>query len=353
VKLTIASTAVPTPAPSSAPSEKGVWAGKRLHFWTTSCDADSEDVRALIASLTARPTLVASIGVACQTVREDGSIVTSGQGPKGRDRASIVASLRAKGIADTSLVIANTSASGFDGKLGAMLLASEIARKKLVTSLQDVVRDETFSTFELDFEALPTKSAKDYVRFTSEIAATKGARVVVDVHPKTVDDPGWDGPGGHDYLALAKSGAVIRLMTYDLSIGPVPPGPSTKASWIAEVVAYAKSKGVPPAQLEIGLPAYGYDFPAKGKGAPTPLRHGQVMALLAKTKATVTRDENGSPHFQYDGTHEVWFDDAESLKRVLDALRPIVDDVRGVAIWGLGGADPALLPMLEKQGFSR
>jgi spore germination protein YaaH len=313
-------------------------------------------VGALVSAITAHPPLVESIGVACQSVQKDGTMLTLGQGAKGRDRAAIVSALRARGIGETSLVIANTGGAGFDGKLGAALLASDVARKRLVSELRDVVQKETFATFELDFEALPTSAAKDYVRFVSEIAATKGARVVVDVHPKTVDDPGWDGPGGHDYPALAKTGAVLRLMTYDLSIGPVPPGPSTKASWIREVVAYAKGKGVPPAQLEVGLPAYGYDFPPKGKGEPMPLRHAEVLALIAKTKSTVARDENGTPHFAYQGTggaHEVWFDDAQSLERVLDALRPIVDDVRGIAIWGIGGADQALFAMLEAQGFSR
>jgi spore germination protein len=203
---------------------------------------------------------------------------------------------------------------------------------------------------------MPTIAADGYVQLVRAVksAAGDGVEISVDVHPKTVDDPGWDGPGAHDYTALANAGAVVRLMTYDLSIGPVPPGPCTKASWVREVVAYARSKKIPPAQLEIGLPAYGYDFPPEGKGVPLALKHKEIMQLKARVKAEVIRDDAGTPHFSYDakdGRHEVWFDDAESLGRIIADLRPIAKDVRGIAIWGIGGADPRLVDTLVAAGF--
>ncbi len=339
----------PTPPPPA-------WKGKRLHLWSTSCDAGSGEVRALLDAMGKHRNLVTSLGMACHTVQADGTLITMGQGSKGRDRAAIVSSLRSLGVAEVSLVVANTAGSGFDGKLGAALLSDDGSRKRLVDQVRTLTQSEGFTVVELDFEALPTSAAGDYARVASGVAAIPDVRVVIDVHPKTVDDPGWEGPAGHDYALLAKTGAVLRLMTYDLSVGPVPPGPSTKSSWVKQVVGYAKSKGVAASQLEIGLPAYGYDFLAAGKGFPIPLKHADVLTLQTQHKASIVRDENGTPHFSYegpDGTHQVWFDDAQSLSRVLDELRSNVDEVRGVAVWGIAGADPALMGALAKQGFSR
>jgi spore germination protein YaaH len=110
----------------------------------------------------------------------------------------------------------------------------------------------------------------------------------------------------------------------------------------------AKSKGVPAEKLEIGLPAYGYDFPPKGPAVP--LRHEEIVALLARTKSTVVRDANGTPHFEYNG-HQVWFDDAESIGRLLADLEDVAPSVRGIAIWGAGRADANLGKVLEAAGL--
>jgi spore germination protein YaaH len=337
------------------------WADKRLHVWVTSCDPASEEVVDVLARIAGEPRIVTSVGVACTAVEEDGTPVAT-QAPGGR--AAVAAKIAALGALPT-LVVANPGPGGFDGPRAAAIVADPARRRRLVDATVDAAKTEGFRAIELDLEAMPSASAKDYVTLVRETAAAIEARapgleLVVDVHPKTTDDPGWDGPGAHDYPALVAAGAALRLMTYDLSVGPVPPGPSTKASWIREVVAYARGKGIPPSKLEIGLPAYGYDFPP-GSGTdaappPIPLRHADVRALRDRTSATLARDERGSPSFSYQGDagrHEVWFDDAESLSRVLRETLPAAPDVRGVAIWGVGRADPALEEALRTAGFRK
>lgn len=286
------------------------------------------------------------MGVACTSVTADGGL-TSDAG-----RSKVAARLASLGL-EPSLLIANPGPGGFDGPLGAKVVSDPELRKKLVAAIVQVRTREGFRAIELDLEAMPTSARDGYTALVKEVVAATGVPVSVDVHPKTVDDPGWDGPGAHDYKGIVDAGGSLILMTYDLSIGPVPPGPSTKATWVREVVTYARNLGIAPAKLTIGLPAYGYDFAPEGKGA-APLRHEEILALQLKTKSALVRDPLGSPHFAYKGqggTHEVWFDDAESIARLLDDLAPVVPEVRGIAIWGAGRADPALVHVLDTAGL--
>jgi spore germination protein YaaH len=287
------------------------------------------------------------IGVACTAVTEEGGLTAD------LGRATVATKLAGLGL-EPALVIANPGPGGFDGPLGARVVTDVAKRKRLVAAILETRAREGFRSIELDLEAMPTSARDAYSAFVKEVVDQAGVPVAVDVHPKTTDDPGWDGPGAHDYAAIVATGASLVLMTYDLSIGPVPPGPSTKASWVREIVAYAKSKNIPADKLEIGLPAYGYDFPPEGKGTPVPLRHEEIVALKTKVKGKVVRDPLGTPHFTYagtGGTHQVWFDDGNSIARLLEDLGDVAKDVRGVAIWGAGRADPALVYALETAGL--
>lgn len=338
----------PHPTP---PSAGAGFRGKRLQVWTTSCDPRAEEARATMALVGRLGPALRTVGLACLALREDGGLAATGDDGHGVRRGALVAALAARG-AETALVVANLGVGGFDGPGAARTLASEGARARLVERLVAMQATERHATIELDLEALPTAARDDLVALVRALRARLPAEVTlaVDVHAKTVDDPGWPGPGAHDYGALARAGAVVRLMTYDLSLGPVPAGPTTRADWIRRVVAYARSAGVPPAQLEIGLPAYGYDFAPRPADTadppPRPLRWREAEALRAREGAELLRDEGGAPHFFYsapDGLHEVWFDDGASLGRLLGELRDVADDVGGVAIWGVFEADPAAI----------
>lgn len=327
-------------------------------MWTTACDLGSREVGDVVGLVSKHPQILRGVGVACTTITREGTLLSFEEQPVGLGRAEVARRMRRLGLGP-SFVVSNYSnaGEGFDGALALSVLAKKPKRRALAETIARIAKSEGFAAVELDLEQLPNAAAAPYAELAREVKDQLGdpLEIVVDVHPKTVDDPGWLGPGGHDYAALAATGAVLRLMTYDLSIGPVPAGPSTKASWIREVVAYAKSKGVRSEQLEIGLPAYGYDFPPKGKGAALPLRFEEVTALRTKTKAEVARDDADVPHFSYDGAdgrHEVWFDDEKSLSRLLTDIGDLATDVRGIAIWGVGRADPNLGKCLADQGFA-
>jgi len=345
-----------TPAASAATTKVGAWSGKRLHVWITSCDESSEEVANILAGITKRPGVVDSVGVACTTVTTAGKLATLAEFPVDQGRTRVASRVAKTGIR-TSLVIANLGPNGFDGALAKKVLVGDTSRAHLLELILDAAMRGGFHDVELDLESMETSVGPKYTKLAKDAVlrvSKRGGEVVVDVHAKTIDTPTWDGPGAHEYAALAEAGAVVRLMTYDMSTGPVPPGPSTRATWTRDVVKYARKKGVAANKLELGLPAYGYDFPPKGKGAAIALRYIEVMALRTKVKAEIKRDELGTPHFDYEadgGKHQVWFDDAISIGRLLSDLADVAPDVRGVAIWGIGRADPELGKVLADAGF--
>jgi spore germination protein YaaH len=321
----------------------GGLAEKRLHLWTTACEPKAAEARAVLATAQQVGRGLRTIGLVCYALGESGLLRATGDDDSTRARNALAAAIRRRGVG-TVLVLTNADQQGFDGDRAGRVLASAAARARMVDRLVALQARERHVAIELDFEAMPSAAARNLVAAVVELRARlpSDVAIVVDAHAKTVDEPGWQGPGAHDYGALASAGAIVRVMTYDYSIGPVPPGPTTRASWIREVVRYARARGVPSERLEIGLPAYGYDFAPSG---PAPLRWREATALAARQRSTLLRDAEGAPHFAYeaqDGVHEVWFDDGPSIGRVLSDLRDLSDEVGGVAIWGAYDADPAV-----------
>jgi spore germination protein YaaH len=328
--------------------------GKRLHLWLTTCDPRAPEAVELLTRVATHPQVVTSVGFACQVLGDEGSFVTVGGTTAEAGRAELAARLHALGVR-TSLVVANWNQSdsgGFDGALAMRVSEDPASRLRLVTSLVAARTLEEHGLVELDLEAMPVAAANGFTTLVAH--ARQSSEVAVDVHAKTRDDPGWPGPGAHDYAALARTGATLRVMTYDYSVGPVPPGPTTKAGWIHDVVHYARSCGVPAGQIEIGLPAYGYDFPPAGHGPPTPLTHRDAIARATAAGATIERDAARVPHFTYqaaDGFHQVWFEDVESQAQLLADVADLAPDIAGFAVWGVYGAEPEMFELWRRTGL--
>src|SRR3989442_14524532 len=55
------------------------WRGKRLHVWITDCHVDSQQRDALADVAKRFPSLIDSVGVACHTLRADGTLEAAGR----------------------------------------------------------------------------------------------------------------------------------------------------------------------------------------------------------------------------------------------------------------------------------
>jgi spore germination protein len=141
-----------------------------------------------------------------------------------------------------------------------------------------------------------------------------------------------------DYAAIGAAVDEVRLMGYDYHWKGSSPGPVAPMAWIREVLTYAKIQ-ISPQKILLGIPVAGYDW-VDGHGEEVSWQ--QCFDRIKAFNATVHYDEeHEAPWFRYTDTrgheHEVWFENADSTKAKLDAVK--ASGIRGVYLWMYGGAD--------------
>jgi spore germination protein YaaH len=116
--------------------------------------------------------------------------------------------------------------------------------------------------------------------------------------------------------------------------------------WVWQVIGYARST-MPPAKVELGMPAYGYDW---GGGGATSLTARAAAQLAATEHVHPTWDRTQAEEtFRYRvgrQTHTVWYEDATAEYN--RARLALLAGFAGVDLWAAGGEDPAVWPMLRR-----
>jgi spore germination protein YaaH len=207
---------------------------------------------------------------------------------------------------------------------------------------------------DIDFEGVAGSQRANLVTFMQELrsaldAAIPGAYL-------SMATPAVDWSNAFDYPALAVPCDHLVLMGYDYhwstspDTGPVAP----LSGWGTYNVTWSVNdylgKGVPPGKLLLGVPYYGYRWPAVS-GDPGAATTGSATArtfaqAVPESEAYgLLRDPaSGTPwyRFQSPGWFQAWFDDAASLTMKYDLVKE--DGLGGVGIWALGydGSRPEL-----------
>src|SRR6185369_5531179 len=126
----------------------------------------------------------------------------------------------------------------------------------------------------------------------------------------------------------------MKVMAYDYHYSGGAAGDITPLDWLDAVATYAESR-VASKKVMIGLPWFGHDW--TGTNA-TSVTYASGMALA--NGVTPSRDANGELTFTYGG-HVVYFKDAESYARKVDAVMAKHPFIGGFAHWSAGAEDPA------------
>jgi spore germination protein YaaH len=132
-------------------------------------------------------------------------------------------------------------------------------------------------------------------------------------------------------------------MLYNLHSSRTGPGPLAERAWVGEVMGFGRSQ-CDPRRLVPVLKLGGMDW---GPDGAKDLSHSDAAALLSARGATLQREPGGTPFFRYqakDGTHTVYFEDAESVLAKVSWLEELGH--HRVVLWSLGREDPDLLPRL-------
>ena len=236
-----------------------------------------------------------------------------------------------------------TEGGGFSSELAHALLQNDSAQAALIDRIQDVMLEKGYGGLDVDFEYLPATDAEPYARFLARLRsrlAPFGLPVITALAPKTsAAQPGLLYEG-HDYTLLGRAADQLLMMTYEWGYTYGPPMAVAPLPNVRRVVDYAVSV-IESKKLWLGIPTYGYDWPlpfVQGQTRAVSLSPVQAVALAWHHHAAILYDETAqSPHFSYraeDGTaHEVWFEDARSIRAKLALITEY--GLYGAGYWNL------------------
>ncbi|MEV5158822.1 glycosyl hydrolase family 18 protein [Streptomyces sp. NPDC053728] len=236
----------------------------------------------------------------------------------------------------------------------AAILTSPARRAEHTDALMRTVATRDYDGLDLDYESIAATGDATYAAVRDGFTAlvtdlcrrlhTQGKQCVVTVFPKTATTGRiWD------YAALGRVADRVRIMGYNLHWSGGDPGPLADTHWYEDILARATAL-VPPAKLEMGLPAYGWNWPSDSTSTAA-TRHvtwKEAEELRLEQGAPYRFDEvSGTPYFTYDdGTEsrEVWYQDARGIAAHLPVLRK--HGVVNTALWALDFEDPEIWPVL-------
>ncbi|HEY9228355.1 MAG TPA: glycosyl hydrolase family 18 protein, partial [Gemmatimonadaceae bacterium] len=279
-------------------------------------------------------------------------------GIRGRIDPRLVAKAREKGVKVVPLVMN----PGFDQPMIHRILTNADARRRSISSMVALCRDNKFDGIQFDVENV---HVSDKQAFTSWVRETADSLHRVDcsasaaVVPRSSEDRGptsyhrWmfdNWRGVYDYKALADALDFISFMTYAQHTGGSPPGPVAGYTWMEECLEYVLSLGVPPAKISLGVPAYSdwwyptYDDKNGSRLRGNDVSYKTVMDTLARRGVTPIWDDREKTLYAiwpHAGVNELaWIEDARAFSAKVELARKY--GLRGYSVWVLGMEDPAV-----------
>ncbi len=226
-------------------------------------------------------------------------------------------------------------------------------RVALVAALSSLTDAGPYAGLTLDLEGVRPGDRAGLTSLVRELATALHARG----RALAVAVPANDGSGDSSWSAAyddAAIGAVadrVILMAYAYRTeATASPGPISPLPWVRAVSGYAAAR-IPPACLLLGVGVWGYDWNVSRPGRATTLRYADTLDLIGRTVGHLRSDSvDAAVEYAYQAAgdqHEVWFEDAATLKPKLALVT--TRGLAGVAIWRLGQEPPGLWDELGEQ----
>jgi spore germination protein YaaH len=235
------------------------------------------------------------------------------------------------------------------------------SRQAAVSHIVTAVTTRDADGVNLDFEGVAAADRGSLIEFTA--ALSEALRAEVPEAYLSVAVPAIDWSNAWDYESLVEIADRLVLMGYDYHWRTSDPGPiaplAAGAIWDFRTVTWSvddvlTKTGARGDRILLGVPLYGYDYPAVGPEIPGQAV-GEAAAIFQReaeeVALTVGRrwdTASQTPYYLYQRDavwHQVWYEDAGSLEPKLDL---VVDrGLRGVALWALNYQAPSLWQVLE------
>ncbi|HEY3413412.1 MAG TPA: glycosyl hydrolase family 18 protein [Armatimonadota bacterium] len=241
----------------------------------------------------------------------------------------------AHGIKVTPLV-AN---SPFRAEVARPIFANEEAVRANVALLLKTIQASGADGVNVDIEGVAPANRPLYNAFIEALCkAFHDGKLIVtlDLPAKTADTPAAEWAGFGDYAFLAKHADQLQLMCYDEHWSGGKAGPIASIPWVRKVMEYATAV-IPKEKVVMGVPNYGYDWPATGK--TTEVTAARAYELLETYHLTPEWDADAQTcWFEYTDAagvrHTVYFEHERTRQARLALAKEF--GIAGVSIWRLG-----------------
>ncbi len=245
----------------------------------------------------------------------------------------------------------------FSSELGLSLLRDPAAQERLTENILENMRAKNYQGLDVDFEFIGAEGAAAYAAFVDRLRqrlSPLGYEVLAALAPKVNATQRGTLYEGHDYAALGAAADGVLLMTYEWGYTYGPPLAVAPIPSVRQVLDYAITV-IPPEKIFLGIPAYGYDWPLpyrKGETKAESLSNVQAVDIARRFGAEIQYDPVAqAPFFVYTATdgvpHEVWFEDARSIRAKLDLIEEY--GFRGAGYWNLNRPFPQNWSLLNGQ----
>jgi len=224
-------------------------------------------------------------------------------------------------------------------------------RAKHIQWLINYGKQNGIDGIQIDYENLLAKDKNAFSQFMNELSAAckaNGFMLGIALPAKTDSEGTWDDPQSRDYAAIGKACDQFVPMTYDFHWSTSTAGCVTSPEWAEMCVKYATSV-MDPAKLEVGYPAYGYDWVGK-KGES--ITWSVFQERVAKYKVTPERDSAYSQelHITYNDEkgveHKAWMPDSRALEYQSDIVKKY--KLYGLGVWFIGSEDETFWTTMKK-----
>jgi hypothetical protein len=239
----------------------------------------------------------------------------------------------------------------FEPAVHASILATASSRSAVIDELQSLVDAAGADGVNVDFELLEAEWKTEFVSFIQELSAA-----VDEVY---IAVPAIDWSGSFDFDELANASDGLFIMGYDYHWRTGDPGPVAPLQggdpWGVYALDWSlddyRTWGAPPDKIIMGLPLYGWEWPASSDSTPgtalsSASAYTMAQAIPRAESYGVRYDSVTDTPWTWTGSSQLWYDDHDSLFLRMDWA--LSEGIQGIGFWAIGydGGDPDFWSMV-------
>lgn len=258
------------------------------------------------------------------------------------DRAMIETARQ--GNVESMMVLTSLDQDGrFSDALAKQILENPEAQDRLLENILINLKTKNMAGVDFDLEFIAPENKEQYIEFLTKAQMklnAEGYIVTAVLAPKTSDDQRGLFYEGHDYYGIGQAANFALIMSYEWGYTYGPPMAVAPLNKVRQVIEYGVSR-VPSNKILMGIPNYGYDWKlpfVKGESRATRISNTEAVEIADRYGVEIQFDETAqSPYFYYTDEegieHEVWFEDARSLRAKFELIQEF--GLAGMGVWDI------------------